>query len=211
MKKPIQHVLFLIVAIALYFPAQAQFGPQKGIKAGLNMATMKIERNGVEQDNKLIPSPQVGFMIDWEINESMGIQSSLDIQGRGFRYKASGSNVRARMLYIQMPLLFRYTHKIFFVCAGPNIARGFTGRYHKDKSAPGKNFIDFGNDESNDDFKALEFGAMVEAGVQLPTGMRIGASFSNSLNNLSVRTGKGFSAKHRLFAVTIGYWFGEDY
>jgi hypothetical protein len=129
--------------------------------------------------------------------------------------------------YIQIPLNFQYhlndDKTGFFVGAGPYVALGMSGKAAFDGfveiSGTGipttrQEFdedieVEFGNDETTDMFRRLDFGVGANAGYMLPMGLFFRAFGEYGFSNISNIDVDDYKTKHYGFGLTVGYMIGN--
>lgn len=182
MKKPFQIVLlFLLCGLAQTAIAQVKFG----VKAGLNLANVITDVD--EVDPMILPTFQVGVLVDLGITENLAIETGVSMQGKGFKteYEILGSKVKTTVnpLYLQVPAQLLFHTPRFFVGLGPYLGLGVAGRSKTEYlGKEDTDSIDFGSTE-DDNWAALDFGLGIQAGVNVGA-IRIGASYDFGLSDV---------------------------
>lgn len=197
--------------------AQAQV--QLGLKAGLNLANMKFSGDDLEEeiDLKSIITFQVGGVVDIPIAENFVIQPGLLLVGKGAKleeeFEDESYKEIANPMYLQVPVMFLYRGNMFYGGVGPYAGFGLFGQYKEEYNGDSESTdINFGDSE-DDDLSPLDFGAQVEAGVDLPIGLRIGAGYALGLANVlpkDAREGSDIALKHGVLSLNVAYMFGGD-
>ncbi|MCC7504983.1 MAG: PorT family protein [Saprospiraceae bacterium] len=185
--------------------AQVNFG----FKAGLNLANVNFSEEFDDLvDPKMLITFQAGVIADINISEHIAIQPGLLLVGKGFKIDddLSGKG-SSNPMYLQVPVNVLYKGNMFYVGAGPYVGYGLYGKVKQDGFDDQD--LNFGS-EVDDDYAALDFGANIEAGVDL--GMiRVGAGYALGLANIfpaDFREGSDISAKHGVISVNVAYMFG---
>ena len=68
--------------------------------------------------------------------------------------------------------------------------------------------INFGSDETTDDYKPFEFSGNILAGYEFSNGFFAAVNYNAGLNNIVNGTEAGESGKNRYFGIRLGYKFG---
>ncbi len=188
--------------------AQVNFG----VKAGLNLANVFVDPKE-DPNPSMVVTFQAGAIADINISDNFAIQPGLLLVGKGFKvdFDFLGTNFKSTSnpFYLQVPVNFLYKGKMFYAGAGPYAAFGLFG---KNKTEGGGDSdsqdISFGNDV-DDNYAPLDFGVNVEAGVDLPANLRIGAGYALGLSNVISEANRGdTSIKHGVISVNVAYMFG---
>ncbi|MEP7278631.1 MAG: porin family protein [Bacteroidota bacterium] len=172
------------------------------VKGGLNLSNITINKNGNIDDNKTLPSFNVGLQADLPIGPFFAIQPGVFFTGKGAKLESgntSGNNwyrATTRPYYIEIPVnavikLPLGDHSSFFFGAGPYLGIGVGGKNKLEGQLAGASFsrsqsIKFSND---DPFTSTEEGA----------GYNIMRRFDYGLNGTI-----GFQSKFAMFSVNYG-------
>ena len=184
--------------------ANAQTSPKAGIylKGGLNLSNITVSKDGDIDDNKTLPSFNVGLQADLPISQFFAIQPGVFFTGKGAKIQSgdpSGNNwyrATTRPYYVEVPVnaVFKVPlgdQASFFVGAGPYVAVGVGGKNRLEGEVAGVNFsnsksIKFSSD---DPFTSSEEGA----------GYNVVRRFDYGLNGTV-----GVQSKFALFSVNYG-------
>lgn len=188
--------------------AQVNFG----IKAGLNLAN--IISNEDDFETKLLPTFQIGAVVDLGITDALGVQTGVSLQGKGFKFEEDflGETVKttANPLYVQVPAHLMYKGNSFFVGAGPYVGFGVGGKVKASYAGESETEdITFGNSE-DDFFAPLDFGVGVQVGGMIGA-IRIGAGFDLGLSDIAPKDSRSsdFSNKNSVISVFAAYMFNN--
>lgn len=183
--------------------AQVNFG----VKAGLNLANVNFSEEFDEfVDPKMLITFQAGVIADINLNQNWAVQPGLLLVGKGFKIDddvlGEGSS---NPMYLQVPVNIMYKGNMFYAGVGPYAAFGLFGKV---KQGDEDENLEFGN-EPEDDYAPLDFGANIEAGVDLGM-LRIGAGYALGLANIIPSDARfdDESAKHGVISVNVAYMFG---
>jgi hypothetical protein len=184
--------------------AQTSLEPSLFLKGGFNLSNITINKNGDLDNNKTLPSFQVGLQGDLPIGPFFAIQPGIFFTGKGAKVESgntSGDNwYRAtnRPYYIEIPVnavikLPLGNQSSFFFGAGPYVGIGITGNNKVEGQVGGVSFsrtqsIKFSNDDP--------FTPNTEEG----SGYNIVRRFDYGLNGTV-----GIQAKFALISVNYGY------
>jgi Outer membrane protein beta-barrel domain len=202
MKKKILTIATAFMLCGIISYAQSSPKPSVFIKGGLNLSNITINKNGDIDNNRTLPSFQVGLQGDLPIGPFFAIQPGIFFTGKGAKLEsgsASGDNwyrSTTRPYYIEVPvnavikLPLGYQTSFFFG-AGPYVAVGVGGNNKITGEAAGVGFthtqsIKFSND---DPFTSGEEGA----------GTNIMRRFDYGLNGTI-----GIQAKYVMFSANYG-------
>lgn len=128
MKKIILSAVVAVLAIAVY--------AQPGIKAGLNIATVRGEAWD-HADEKMLMGFHFGFYYGIGAGESFVIMPELYYSTQGDMYKSSSSKEKYVLSYINLACIFRYqTSSGFYIGAGPQLGFRASAKYKEDGEDP---------------------------------------------------------------------------
>jgi hypothetical protein len=177
------------------------------------MSNYKVESDGTTHTSKSKAGFTVGFFTDIPINKRFSFQPALQFTQKGGINKESVDGqdytLTLAMDYIEIPFNFLYKFNspktIFYIGGGPTFSYGVSGAV---KLSMGdehdKADINFGNGD-DDDFKQVDRGANIIAGVQFRSGISIGLSYNMSFSNLVIEGDADNSYHNRYFGMRIGY------
>ena len=183
-----------------------------GVKAGLNLAN--VLTNDDDADPKMIPTFQVGGVVEIGITEMLAVQTGVSLQGKGFKEEEEllGETFKftASPMYITVPAHLLYKGGSFFVGAGPYVGYGIAGKLKAEAAGESESEdIEFGDSEA-DTFSALDFGVGVQAGGSFGS-FRVGAGYDLGLSNLipkDLRASEDITVKNGVINVFVAYMFG---
>lgn len=211
----------LTLAVAGHF-AFAQDSPIKfGVKAGVNLPTIAVSGDGVDDDFKDALKSSVSFYVgataDFSISPIFSIQPGLTLSGKGYKMsdEFEGASVEAtsNVMYLEIPVnavaRFAAGSGNVFVGAGPYYGFALSGKTKWEASFDGETEseeedIEFGNGE-DDDIKRGDFGVNLLAGYELSNGFNIHLGYGLGLGNLSNET--DVKMNNRVFSVGVGFSF----
>jgi hypothetical protein len=202
MKKKILAITMAALLAGVVSYSQSVPKPSLFLKGGLNLSNITINKNGDLDDNKMLPSFQVGLQGDLPIGPFFSIQPGIFFTGKGAKLESgntSGNNwyrATTRPYYIEVPVnavikLPLGGESSFFFGAGPYVAVGIAGNNKLEGQVAGVSFsnsksIKFSND---DPFTSSEEGA----------GYNIMRRFDYGLNGTI-----GIQSKFAVFSVNYG-------
>jgi hypothetical protein len=197
MKKLIS-VLALTLLVSV--PLLAQTGG--GIKAGVNLADLKIEGDGFGLDFKNRIGFHAGLYYHLFFNENIAIQPELLFSQKGAKIDFSGFEVKTNFSYIDLPVLVRYQVVDFLnLHAGPQVGFLISANAVADDE----------KEDIKDDFNTIDFGLAFGAGVDLPMGLNFTLRYVLGLANIASETEGDESLKNNVLQVSVGYrLFGGD-
>ena len=204
---------------------------QTYVQAGLNLANITSTNNGQTQDNKWLPTFNVGIMSRFGISSTFDLESGLLFTGKGAKAQStSGSDyVKATFnpLYVELPLnavvkipLSANAKQNIFFHAGPYVAVGVGGKSTTDVSVAGvtshtSSSIKFNNDDPT---TSQQEGAAYDRLKRFDYGFNLGGGFD--FGKLLLRANYGFGLakinstqtnntsndknKFRTFSISVG-------
>jgi Outer membrane protein beta-barrel domain len=202
MKKKILAIGAVIMLSGIISYGQSSPKPSVYLKGGLNLSNITINKNGDLDDNKTLPSFQVGLQGDLPIGPFFAIQPGVFFTGKGAKLESgntSGNNwyrSTTRPYYIEIPVnavikLPLGGQSSFFFGAGPYLGIGVGGKNRLEGQVAGVSFsrtqsLKFSND---DPFTSTEEGS----------GYNIMRRFDYGLNGTI-----GVQSKYAVFSVNYG-------
>lgn len=221
MKKILLSLGLLAGTISVASAQQAQFG----IKGGLGLASVTGDD---VKGAKRLAGFQAGVMADFGLNESFSFHPELLYSQKGAKREeeysyfiggvstVSNYNAKARLHYVDLPLLVRAKLAGFFVEAGPQVGllvgqraqyTTVTNTYSPTGTLLASDRED-DTDTSSDDLHKLDVGYVLGLGYHLPLGLEAGVRYNGGITKVA----KG-SADSRVYNSVIqfqlGYLFGS--
>lgn len=221
--KKIKNLLFILLIITL---ASSSFAQSFGIKAGLNLSNMVMKDNDdtYSDDYKMLPGFHAGVVAEIPFSDMFSFEPGLMLSTKGFKYDQSeeylGETIETKMkmslYYLDIPLNLKVNlgsdNLKFYGTFGPYVGMGLSGKYKVEATAMGESDsettdVKWGTNEDDDDFKRVDFGLGIGAGVQVGP-ITAGAGYAMGLANISPYTDNGASMKNKVISVSVGFMFG---
>ena len=223
--------LFLIV-IAIMMATDKLFSQEFGIKAGFNSSNMHIVSESWVLSSKLKTGFHIGATAEFPLTEMFSLETGLLISTKGVIVKellteedmgfneGMGFNLEYKAnlspLYLDIPVTAKASFdtgggtKIYGVF-GPYVGIGLSGKIKQEESINGATTseeidIEWGSDIESSNFKRMDFGLIMGAGVEL-NSIQIGLNYSLGLANISPQT--NVKVNNRVLGISVGYKFGE--
>jgi len=206
--------IITITAAALFFVTAAT--AQKvtfGFNGGLIMSNYKTNIDGSAYSSKSMTGFTAGFLTDIPIAKKFSFQPAIQFTQKGGVEKESSDgmdySLTLTMDYLEVPFNFLYKFNspktTFYIGAGPVFSYGLSGSVKLSMDGEhDKQDINFGNGD-DDDFKQVDGGANILAGVQFKNGVSIALNYNMGFSNLFI-DGDGDNYYHnRYFGMRIGY------
>lgn len=209
--------LFVIVFVLTL--ATESFAQNFGVKGGLNLSTMLMKDNDktYSDDFKMKPGFHIGATAEFPMTEMLSFETGLLLSSKGFKLSREGYEGKVSLTYLDIPL----TGKAFFDIGdikafgvfGPYVGIGLSGKEKFDDTYEGEmeteeRDVEWGSDAEESDFKRLDYGVIIGAGVEL-NAIQIGLSYNLGLANISPSTEDGYKVSNRVLALSIAYKFGN--
>jgi hypothetical protein len=203
MKKVV--TLCSIVCLALGAKAQTSFGPM----LGLNLSNANTKVFGDKIDTKMKIGFHVGAIANIAIGDHFSIMPGVLYSGKGA--KIDDVDATASLNYIEVPINVAYWFGQpdggrFFIQAGPYLGYCLGGKAKID--GMDDETFKIGNDEMEDDFKALDFGVNLGLGYKLPMGLFAKAQYGLGLANILPGGDSDNSWKNSNISISVGWLFG---
>lgn len=210
--------LVFIVATFLTSNVEAQ---ELSIVGGLNFSNMSDkdnEYNYAKEDNyKSRIGGHAGLLFGFDLSDKLMLQTGLLVNTKGFKLKEIDGQYKETFkfntTYLDIPVLVSYQQEFgsnmkFIGGLGPvlGIAIGGKGVYieqYKDEKEKESEKILFGSTD-NDDMKRIDFGLMLQAGLQVEK-VRFGLFYNQGLVNVANYNVDGYRMKNRVIGISAAY------
>jgi hypothetical protein len=206
MMKNILKITCAVIAFSMttQYYSQATFG----VRAGLNLANMTGKAlDGL--DNKSLTTFNVGAVVDYELSESLSLESGLFLSNKGYKIEFSGGSSTLNINYLEIPVNVSYKLDVgdnkLNLFAGPYIGLAMGGKLKTDVSGIDDVDIEFGTDDT-DQLKGSDFGLNVGAGFQIEK-ISIRAQYALGLSNLDPAGESDMELKNAVIGISLGYMF----
>lgn len=206
MMKNILKITCAVIAFSMtsHYYSQATFG----LRAGLNLANMTGKAlNGL--DTKSLTTFSVGAVVDYELSESLSIESGLFLSNKGYKVEFSGNTYSTNINYLEIPVNVSYKLDVgdnkLNLFAGPYIGLAVGGKTKSDFAGIDDADIEFGTDDT-DMLKSSDFGLNVGAGFQIEK-ISIRAQYGLGLSNLDPSGNSDMEIKNAVIGISLGYMF----
>lgn len=205
-------ILIVVFSIVTNFIANAQ-SPRIGFTAGATFANLKAKADGESESAKSKVGLTAGILIDVPLSKNFSFQPALNFVQKGTQDEETFMGVtdkyKMTINAIELPLNLLYNASSntgnFFIGAGPSLAFNISGKVKYDDGTDSySEDIKFGNNEDEDDFKAMDFGANFLTGYRFPNGLQISGHYNVGLSNLFIEGSSDYSLKSSYFGVKIG-------
>lgn len=202
----------LIVAFMLSAGMES-FAQIVGVKAGLNLSNMlvKDDDDTYSDDLKMKPGLHLGVTAEIPLDEMISFETGLFFTQKGYKYEQSFMgetvDIQLNLNYLEIPLQGKATFDVggaqIYGLFGPYVGFGLSGKY---KYNDDDDDVEWGSDEDESDYKRLDFGVTVGAGVQVDA-FAFGLSYGLGLANISPYSDGGFREKNRVLGISVAYRF----
>lgn len=218
--------LFLVV-IAITMATDALFAQNFGIKTGLNLSNMVVKDNyeTYSDDFKMNPGFHLGATVEFPLTKMFSFETGLLLTTKGIKKSEEETlagetykyESKVKLLYLDIPLTAKASFDLggvkLYGVFGPYLGVGLSGKSKNEVSYNGKTESDerdikWGSDEDDSNFKRLDFGLTMGAGVAL-NSIQIGLTYSLGLANISPDTDGGYKVNNRVLGISVGYKFGR--
>ena len=167
---------FTLTIIAFCAGGALAQGISGGIKLGANFANQKMDFEGFDFSPKSRTSLHGGFFLTIMMSETFGIQPELLYNSVGSKIEFMGENGISRLNYLSVPLMLRYNPvPVFNIQVGPQF--GFL--------LSAEDEYDGQSEDVKEDYKQLDLGVGIGAGVDLPMGIGLSARYVMGLSNIA--------------------------
>ena len=210
MKKFILIAVFSIVTFNGVYAQNAKIG----FTAGTVFANLKGKADGESESGDSKVGLTVGVLADIPLSKNFSFQPALNFVQKGTKDEETFMGVTEKtkifMNAIELPLNFLYNASSntgnFFIGAGPSLSFNISGKVKFDDGTDSySEDIKFGNNEDEDDFKGMDFGANFLTGYRFPNGLQISGHYNAGLSNLFIDGSSDLSLKSSYFGIKIGF------
>ncbi|HZK08561.1 MAG TPA: porin family protein [Bacteroidales bacterium] len=209
-------VMLFVVSLATEVVAQTIRA-----RAGFNLSKMLMKDDdktlSSEDEYKMLPGFHLGATAEIPFSDMFSFETGLLLSTKGYKYKDEGSlyetEGKVTLYYLEIPITGKATFDVggvkVYGVFGPYLGFGLTGKYKNEFTIAGiteksDGDIEWGTDAEKDDYKRLDFGLTVGAGVEIDA-FQIGINYGLGLANLSPNSDNGYRQKNRVLGITIGY------
>lgn len=177
-----------------------------GIRAGLNLATMKAKDGKVSYTGDTRTSFNAGVMVDIPLLQSIYIQSGLYYTSKGYKEKGDGWKSTASANFLEIPILASYRYDFGDAAQlqfniGPYFAYGIGGKFKEEEGNK-----EYSDDFFDDDTNKFDMGLQIGGGVTISKHYYIGVAYEWGLTNFW-KDSDDESIKSKNFMINIGYTF----
>lgn len=222
-----------MIAFVLIIGAEAN-SQSFGIKAGLNLANQVwVDDDRVISNNfKMNPGFNVGATVEFPLSNIFSLETGLLLSTKGYQtYKETvvlgqtfTNDSKINLLYLDIPLTAKASVDVGSVkilgIFGPYIGVGLNGKKKTKTTALGnvseeEKIIRWGSDDDKHDYRSLDFGLTMSAGVEIKS-VQIMLSYGYGLANIAPMDYDDDDdlddfddiIKNRVVGISIGYKFG---
>jgi hypothetical protein len=186
-------ILFITLLTTLTYALQAQVHADWGVKAGLNLANLKIE-NTSSPDSKV--AVFAGLLAHLHFEQHWAVQPEIMYSNQGAKQDISGTEYKVKLHYINLPVLLQYmTGSGFRLQTGPQL-----GILAAAKTKAGESQTD-----ANNLYKTFDLAWVLGASYVTNGGFGIDARYNIGLANINDQGGS--SVKNRVWQFGLFYQF----
>lgn len=205
----------LVLAVATIIGSTAVAQQKWGLKAGVNLPKYSFGADNADNpDTETTTNFHVTGYLDAPLSTNFSVQPGISLQGKGGKFVSSSDlEIEQNTMWIEVPVnlvgklpVGGATH--LFLGAGPYLGFAIAGQNEvKTNTSTTERDLEFGSNDS-DDLKGLDFGVNVLGGVQLNSGLNLGAGYGIGLTDLRP-TGDGGEGKttNRVLSFSVGFSF----
>lgn len=189
-------VIVAVLAISVSSFAQTTFG----VKAGANIANIKLSGMGISLDTKAKTGLIVGAFAKFNLSESFAVQPELLFAQYGAKIDLSAfgeGEITESLNYLAIPVMAKYYFGGFNVQAGPQIGILMSAKEEMDGES----------EDVKDDYKGADFGLNIGAGYDLDMGLGFDVRYNMGLSNIVKDTEGDESIKNNGFQIAVSYSF----
>ena len=195
---------------------------QLGLKAGVNLATLKFDNPSLNATQQARIDFQGGFLVDVPLTRSLSLQPALLISTKGsqintFAIDSSRTPIATpitnsiKLLYVELPLLALFRFEVssslrLYGGLGPYLGVGLGGRIHSSYAPLGEREVVFGSGAvGRNNFRRFDYGLSGAAGLEWHR-LLVGLTYGYGLADLGSALAKSY---HRPISISIGFWLSR--
>jgi hypothetical protein len=169
-------IFFALTIIAFSAGGLFAQGISGGLKVGANFANQKISDGDFDVTPDARTSLHVGVFATIMVSETFGVQPELIYNSVGSKFELLGNELVQKLDYLTIPVMLRYQPvSVFHIHAGPQFGLLLSA----------KSEYDGDSQDTKDDYKGMDLGVGIGAGVDLPMGLGISARYVMGLSNIA--------------------------
>ncbi|MCO5239612.1 MAG: PorT family protein [Chitinophagaceae bacterium] len=206
MKKTIIAMSAIIISCTTVKAQEVSFGFKAGIQQ--NIFSLKYTEDGDWSRQSLLGTGfHVGGIADISLSEQFSIQPQLLFNSKT---TAMSSEMKLKMMAIDLPVNFLYKNNGFFAGLGPNFSYGLSAKSSGDSEQDlYKKYAGEDEDEAEGAMlKRFELGANLTMGYQFENGLMISANYVQGLSNIAGAETAHTKYSTRLLGLSVGYMIG---
>lgn len=219
------NLLKLAIVVIGFTMGSQSYAQTFGVKGGLNLSNFHVTHDidtEISADHKMKPGYHLGVTADFPITELFSFETGLILSTKGFQQNIEEDymgavykmDLKTNLLYLDIPLtakvLFPIGDSKIYGVFGPYVGVGLSGKgeysYSFIDEESGELDVKWGSDANEDDFKRLDFGLIIGAGVEI-SSIQIGLSYGLGLANISAYTDDNVIVKNGVLSISVGYLF----
>ncbi|GAB4045502.1 porin family protein [Spirosoma litoris] len=195
---------------------------QLGVKAGVNLATLKFDNPTLNATQQARTDFQGGFLVDVPITTSFSLQPALLISTKGtqintFAIDSSRNPIATpitnsiKLLYVELPVLALFHFDVssslrLYGGLGPYLGLGIGGRISSTFVPIGEREVVFGSGSvGSNSFRRFDYGVSGAAGLEWHRLMA-GVTYGYGLADLGSALAKSF---HRPIGISVFFWLSR--
>lgn len=202
-------------------------------EAGFNVSNVRLKESRGRGTQTESADPKLGLkigaIVDIGITRTFSIQPGLFFSQKGYRLdendvngvvlnKANASR-RATFNYMEMPLnvMFKFgspRRARFIIGGGGYLAYAVSGKVkygsYAGSSGSTTEDLDFGNNERNDDYRNVDVGGQLFAGVLMPFGGYLRGQIQGGIANLDPANDDDYRITNTTASLTFGVMIGSQ-
>ena len=197
--------MFLAFAFAASFvAAKAQdAGAAFGVKAGLNLANMKMKFGDEKETGDMKPGFHVGAYANIPIASSLSFKPELVYSAEGAKEKEDDGTEKINLGYVNLPLLVQYSASGFYAETGPQVGLLLSAKSKWEYEG------EEGDEDIKDELNSTSFSWAVGAGFRSTSGFGAGVRYNLGLSNLLKDGEDDYKWTSNVIQIGISYTLGK--
>ncbi len=167
-----------------------------GVKGGVNITNLHFQNNSSADPGSKV-SFHAGGLAHIHVSQNFAVQPELVYSGQGYKYTSGNTTTRARLHYINLPVLAQFmVGDGFRIETGPQL-----GILAAANQKTGKVSVDI-----KDNIKTLDFSWVLGVGYVTHSGFGVDVRYNWGISNINDVKNTG-SVNNRVFQAGIFYQF----
>lgn len=193
------------------------------VKAGLNLSNMSFDGPDLENNSgEILSGFHIGAFVELPVSSKFSFETGLLLQSKGYQSEFSrevlnddldtiniSGDQKTSLLYLDIPILLKGRFDLggisLVTSAGPYFGFGLSGTTFFEYPYDGQDYEEESVIEYGDqgDFKSVDYGLMVSAGVEF-SNVILSGSYAYGLANIETFEPETYTTRHQNIMISLG-------